>query len=108
MSPSPGDSSLSRQFQIRILKHNQRRLPSQLQQYWFQILTGDFPNNTPHGRGSSEIDFTCSRVCDEGFDHRRGIFAAVLNYIEDTRGETRVAEDLADEVVGSGGEFGGF
>ena len=47
-------------------------------------------------------------MCDEGFDYGGGIFATVLDYIEDAGGEPCVAEDLAYEIVGSGREFRGF
>ena len=47
-------------------------------------------------------------MCDEGFDYEGGIFATMLDYVEDARRETGVAEDLAYEVVGSGREFRGF
>jgi len=108
MSPSTSNRRLSRQLQIRILKHNQRGLPSQLQQHGFQVLSREFCNNAPYGGGPREIYLACGGVGDQCLDDLRGVFAAVLDDVEDAGGEARVAEELADEVVGSGGEFGGF
>jgi len=45
---------------------------------------------------------------DECFDDTRGIFTTMLNNVKDTRREPSVPEDLADEMVGAGTQFGGF
>jgi hypothetical protein len=70
-------------LQIRILTHNSRRLPSQLQNNRLEVLPTKRTHDRTDTSGTGEVYFANGRVRDEGFGYGGGVGGGEVDYGED-------------------------
>ena len=72
------------------------------------MLRSDTPNDPADCSTANELNFSQTRVTDDGFSHSGAIITRALDFVQTSGGKSRLGEDFKHKLVSPWTQFGGL
>ena len=95
-------------IEVRILKHDERRLAAQFKQARLQVFGRPLRNDLANTRGTGEVDSLHRGMIDQRAHHLSSILRLIGDHVHDACRKTRCSERFNDQAVRPGADLRGF
>lgn len=102
------DRGIHGSIDIRVVKHNERRLAAKFQQCGLQMLAAKLRDNLADLGGAGEVDATNCWMRDQRFDDPRRIFGCVGDDVDNPGRKAGLRQCGRDQPLRAGALLGGF